>query len=159
MENRYFDDEWFMDAALKMAEKAYSKGEVPVGAVVVNQEGKIISEGHNLKESNFDPTGHAEIIAIKKAAAEISSWRLSGCTIYVTLEPCLMCLASMTQSRVDRVVFGAFDPKGGAFSLGYHFNKDKRLNHKFKVSGGLLHYKCSKVLSNFFKERRKGHKK
>ena len=159
MKNRYFDDEWFMEAALKLAEKAYSIGEVPVGAVVVNAEGKIISSGHNLKEANNDPTGHAEIIAIKKAASKAGSWRLSGHTLYVTLEPCPMCLASISQARLDRVVFGAYDSKGGACSLGYHFNKDKRLNHRFKVSGGALHYRCSKVLSSFFKERRKGYKK
>ena len=159
MKNRHFEDEWFMDIALKNAEKAYSKGEVPVGAVVVCPEGKVISESFNLKESNLDPLGHAEVIAIRAAAQKTGSWRLNDCTLYVTLEPCLMCLASITHSRIKRLVFGAYDPKGGAFSLGYYFNKDKRLNHRFSAVGGLRHYKCSKLLSNFFKERRKGYKK
>jgi len=159
MKNKVLDDQWLMDSALKLAEKAYKIGEVPVGALIVDCNGKIISEAHNLKEECFDPTGHAEIIAIKEAAKKLESWRLSDCTLYVTLEPCPMCLASLVQSRIKKVVFGAYDPKGGALSLGYFLNKDKRLNHRFGIHGGINHYKCSRLISSFFKERRKGYKK
>ena len=144
--------------ALEEAEKAYDLDEVPIGCVIVSDSGEVLAKAHNYKETDNNPCGHAEIIAIQKAAREIESWRLSGATIYVTLEPCPMCLGAMTQSRISRLVFGSYDRKGGALSLGYSFYKDQRLNHRFQVMGGLNHYKCSKILSNYFKEKRQIHK-
>ena len=159
MENKFANDEWYLKIAMEQSDKAYRLGEVPVGAIIVDENGKIIGEGYNTKEKTHDPTGHAEIIAIKNAAKKLSNWRLSNCTLYVSLEPCPMCMASLSQARIKRVVFGAYDPKGGALSLGYYIHRDKRLNHRFQVTGGLNHYSCSRTLSSFFKERRKGYKK
>ena len=152
------EDLWFMGHALEEAERAYDQDEVPIGAVVVSPEGEILSKAHNLKEQTNDPCGHAEILAIRMAAKEMDNWRLAGATLYVTLEPCPMCLAAMTQARIKRVVFGSYDKKGGSLSLGYKMYKDKRLNHRFAVTGGVNHYKCSKILSNYFKEKREFHK-
>ncbi len=148
-----------MACALEEAEKAYQRYEVPVGAVLVGPDGKELIRASNVKESDNDPCGHAEIIAIREAAKILKSWRLLGTTLYVTLEPCPMCFAAMVQARIEQVVFGAYDPKGGALSLGYNLHKDKRLNHRFQVMGGVRHYECSKIISNFFKENRQEHKK
>lgn len=153
------DDSWLMGLALEEAEKAFSMGEVPVGAVIVNSERKILSRSHNLKEEKGNPLLHAELIAIEKASRELSDWRLSGCTLYVTLEPCLMCMGAIWQSRIERVVFGAYDPKGGAISLGYKVYKDKRLNHQFCIMGGVEHYRSSQLLSQFFRERRASYRR
>jgi tRNA(adenine34) deaminase len=151
------DIEFFMNLALEQAEKAYQQGEVPVGAVIVDSSGKEIAKASNLKELENNPCGHAEILAIQEAAKAISNWRLSGCSLFVTLEPCPMCLAAMVQARIDHCFFGAYDSKGGALSLNYNLNDDQRLNHSFKVTGGIFHYRCSKMLSQFFKERRSGY--
>ena len=159
MSKGFHDDFWYMNLALEEADKAYKIGEVPVGAVVVDSSGKVVSKGHNEKEMEFDATSHAEINALRAASKKMNNWRLSGCTIYVTLEPCVMCAGALVASRVDKVVFGAYDPKGGAFSLGYHLHSDSRLNHRYKVLGGIEHYRCSRVISRFFKERRGRHKK
>ncbi|HLT22098.1 MAG TPA: tRNA adenosine(34) deaminase TadA [Bacteriovoracaceae bacterium] len=148
------DDLWFMDLAIKQAELAYKEKEVPVGAVLVSANGEVLTQKHNLKESHHNPTAHAEVLSIIEAAKKLSSWRLTGATLYVTLEPCPMCLAAMVQARIKRCVFGAYDIKGGALSLGYHMHKDTRLNHRFSVTGGIRHFECSKILSEFFKERR-----
>ena len=148
------DDLWFMTLALEQAELAYRAQEVPVGAIIVSPEGEILSKQFNQKETDLNPTGHAEILSIIEASKRIGNWRLSHCSIYVTLEPCPMCLAAMVQSRIGRCVFGAYDPKGGAISLGYRLHQDKRLNHRFSVCGGIKHFDCSKILSQFFKERR-----
>lgn len=148
------DHMWFMSMALEQAELAYKAQEVPVGAVLVSPKGDILSKQHNLKESQFNPTAHAEILAITEGAKKLQNWRLSDCILYVTLEPCPMCLTAMVQSRVKQCVFGAYDAKGGALSLGYHLHSDKRLNHQFSIMGGIKHFECSKVLSQFFKERR-----
>jgi len=145
---------WFMTIALEQAELAYKAYEVPVGAVLVSPDGTIISKTFNLKESHFNPTGHAEILCMVDGGKKIQNWRLSDCTLYVTLEPCPMCLSAMVQSRLKQCVFGAYDSKGGALSLGYHLHQDKRLNHQFSVLGGVKHFECSKILSQFFKERR-----
>ena len=142
------DDKWFMGMALEEADRAFTKDEVPIGCVIVDDKKAIIAKSHNLKELNSDPLGHAEVIAIRDAATSLSSWRLLGCTVYVTLEPCIMCLHSMLHARINRLVFGAYDPKGGSLSLGYHLHQDQRLNHHFSVCGGISHYKCSKLLSN-----------
>lgn len=152
------DHLWYMGLALEEAELAYRAQEVPVGAVLVSPEGDILSKQHNLKESHFNPTGHAEILALTESAKKLHNWRLSDCTLYVTLEPCPMCLTAMVQSRIRQCVFGAYDPKGGALSLGYHLHQDKRLNHQFAMMGGIKHFECSRLLSQFFKERRTGYR-
>lgn len=149
---------WHMDLAIEMAEKAYGNDEVPVGAVLVDSSNKVLSSAFNLKEQNQDVTGHAEILCLKEAAEKNKSWRLNGCTLIVTLEPCPMCLSAALQARVKTVVFGAYDLKGGALSLGYHFHQDPRLNHKLDIVGGVRHYQCSKLLSQFFKEKRNYYK-
>jgi tRNA(adenine34) deaminase len=143
-----------MRIALEEAELAYRVWEVPVGAVIVDASGAILARAHNVKETSHNPCGHAEILAIQAAAQKIQGWRLEDCTLYVTLEPCPMCLAAIGQARIKEVVFGAYDPKGGALSLGYSLHKDPRLNHRFAVMGGVLHYDCSRILSQFFRERR-----
>lgn len=148
------DDIWYMKKALEQADKAYFKGEVPVGAVIVDSSNNIVSEGFNLKEQTFDCTSHAEVNCIRAASDSLKNWRLIDCTLFVTLEPCPMCLYSILSARIKRVVFGAYDTKGGAISLGYAFHRDERLNHRFSVTGGVLHYECSNLLSRFFKERR-----
>lgn len=152
------DHLWFMAMALEQAELAYKAQEVPVGAVLVSPAGDVIARQFNLKESHFNPVAHAEILALTEGAKKIHNWRLSDCTLYVTLEPCPMCLAAMVQSRVGQCVFGAYDAKGGALSLGYHIHQDKRLNHQFKMMGGIKHFECSRLLSSFFRERRTTYK-
>lgn len=148
------DHLWFMSMALQEAELAYKAQEVPVGAVLVSAEGEILSKQHNLKEVHHNPTAHAEILAITEGAKKLQNWRLTGCVLYVTLEPCSMCLSAMVQARIRHCIFGAYDPKGGALSLGYNLHQDKRLNHQFAVTGGIRHFECSRLLSQFFKERR-----
>jgi len=150
---------WFMNSALSLANKAYNKGEVPVGAIITSADGKTLSSAHNLKENNNNPCGHAEIYAIIDATKKISNWRLTGANIFVTLEPCTMCLAAMVQARINHLYFGAYDMKGGALSLGYNLYKDTRLNHNFSVTGGIKNYECSKIISQFFRERRKDYKR
>ncbi len=147
-----------MALALEQADKAYDRDEVPIGAVLVDKDGQVLSKAYNLKESVHDPCGHAEVICIRKAAKEIESWRLLETTLYVTLEPCPMCLAALWQARIGQVIFGAYDHKGGALSLGYNLYKDQRLNHQFSVMGGVRHYECSRLLSRYFREKRDQHK-
>ena len=147
----------FMNLAYKLAEDAFSKDEVPVGAVIVSEHGEILAETFNLKESNHDVCAHAEILALKEAAQRLQSWRLNNCSLFVTLEPCPMCLSAISQSRIKDLYFGAYDKKGGALSLGYNFHKDSRLNHKFSIYGGLNHYPSSQLLSKFFKLKRQKH--
>lgn len=151
------DHLWFMAMALEQAELAYKAQEVPVGAVLVSPSGEVLSKSYNLKESTFNPTAHAEILAIEEGAKKLQNWRLQDCVLYVTLEPCPMCLTALVQSRVKQCVFGAYDSKGGSLSLGYNLHKDKRLNHQFSIIGGVKHFECSRVLSQFFKERRKSY--
>lgn len=152
------DFEWHMHKALEMAEKAYKLDEVPVGAIVLNEFGEIVASAHNEKERDHNPTGHAEILALQRAAQKLESWRLNACTLFVTLEPCPMCLSAMVQARIGACVFGAYDKKGGALSLGYLMHQDKRLNHRFKVIGGVQHWQCSQILSRYFKEKREEYK-
>ena len=142
-----------MDRAIELAQIAASLGEVPVGAVVVH-DGKIIGEGHNRRESNQDPLGHAEIIAIQAAAKNIGSWRLNDCELWVTLEPCPMCLGASQQARLKKVIYGATDPKGGALSLGFQHHDHPKLNHRFEVEFRETAI-CSEMLSDFFRQRRK----
>jgi tRNA(adenine34) deaminase len=155
---KFRDIEWNMESAIFEAELAYKSNEVPVGALVVDRSGTILSKAHNEKESEFDPCGHAEILALKRAAALKKNWRLQDTTLFVTLEPCPMCLSAALHARVGSIVFGAYDLKGGALSLGYNLYKDQRLNHNCSIIGGVLHYKCSNILSSFFREKRKFHR-
>lgn len=158
-------DEDYMRMAIEEARRAEELDEVPIGAVVVYEpidpgtrrplaEPQVIARACNLRETTQDPAGHAEFIALKQAAERLGVWRLTGCTVYVTLEPCLMCAGLMHQSRVDRCVFGAFDPKAGALGSLYQVNADERLNHNFAVEGGVRERECSQLLRDFFAERR-----
>ncbi len=142
-----------MRAALREARKAADDGEVPVGAVVVH-EGKIVGRAHNQRERLKDPTAHAEMIALTQAASALDSWRLEGCDLYVTLEPCLMCAGALVNARIRKVFFGAKDPKAGACGSLYQVGLDPRLNHRFEVEGGLLEEECAALLQEFFRERR-----
>jgi len=147
------ENEFFMRQALDEAELAARNGEVPVGAVCV-YEGEVISRGHNDRETSLDPTSHAEILAIRRAAEALRSWRLSGCTLYVTLEPCLMCSGAVLNSRIDRVVFGPYDPKAGALGSLYNVGSDPRLNHETVIVGGVMEEISGKLLSEFFQRLR-----
>jgi tRNA(adenine34) deaminase len=142
-------DEQWMRAAIAEAKLAEGKGEVPVGAVIVH-EGRIIGRGHNLRELNQDPTSHAEMIAIRRAAEALGSWRLIDTTLYVTLEPCPMCAGALVNARVPRVVWGCNDPKAGATATLYTIGSDPRLNHRFECVPGVLSDECSALLTGFF---------
>ena len=146
-------DEYWMKKALKLASRAALKGEVPVGAVLV-QNGKAISWALNRREQLTSPLGHAELIVLQKASQHFKSWRLLDTTLYVTLEPCVMCAGAIQQARVSRVVFGAFDPKAGALHSLYKIGQDPRLNHRFDVVGGVMEHDCAQVLKDFFRARR-----
>ncbi len=147
-------DEYWMKMALQLAEKAAEKDEVPVGAVLIDSQGQKVSQGFNLRESLNTSLGHAEILALHRASKLKKSWRLLNTTLYVTLEPCLMCAGALLQSRVQRVVFGAYDPKGGAFGTLYNVARDKRLNHQIEVVGGFMEAECAQLLKDFFKKKR-----
>ncbi len=144
-----------MRAALREAEEAARQDEVPVGAVVVHG-GRIIGRGHNQREMLKDPTAHAEMIAITQAAAALDGWRLEGTTLYVTLEPCLMCAGAIVNARIPRVVFGAKDPKAGACGSVYQVGLDARLNHRFETTPGVLAGECAALLQAFFAKKRDG---
>lgn len=146
-------DETFMAYALKEARRAEDKGEVPIGAVIVH-EGKVIARGHNKRELAKDPVAHAEFLAIRAAAKKLDRWRLSGTTLYVTLEPCLMCMGAIILARIPRLVFGALDPKAGACGSLYNISEDTRLNHRVHVSTGVLGQECQDVLKDFFRRLR-----
>lgn len=149
------EDERFMRVALDEAALAAQAGEVPIGAVVVF-EGRVIASAHNRRELDKDPSAHAEFLALLEAARALGRWRLTGCTVYVTLEPCLMCAGLMVNSRIDRCVFGAPDPKGGAVGSLYDLSRDDRLNHAFEVTSGVLQDECSGLLQGFFSQLRDG---
>lgn len=146
-------DETFMRAALDMALQASQAGEVPVGAVVV-QHGRIIGRGSNAPISRHDPSAHAEIAALRDAAQQIGNYRLVDCELFVTLEPCVMCVGAMFHARISRVVFGANDPKTGAAGSVFNLFNETRLNHHARIHGGVLAEECGKVLSDFFAARR-----
>lgn len=148
------DDTYFMKEALKEAQKSYELDEVPVGAIIV-KDNKIIARGHNLREKQFDPTAHAEIVAIKKACKKLKSWRLVNCKMYVTLEPCAMCAGAILWARIDEVVFGAQDLKGGALGTCFNLYEQKGLNHYPKIKRDVLKEETSRILSEFFKNKRK----
>jgi len=147
------DDERYMRLALREAEAAFEEDEAPVGAVIVH-EGRILGRAHNQKETLTDPTAHAEMIAITQAAAALEDWRLSNCTMYVTLEPCVMCAGAMVLARLGRLVFGALDPKAGAVGSLYEILSDPRLNHRVPVTPNILADECGRVLSAFFESKR-----
>ena len=146
-------DEKFMAEALKEAEKSANFDEVPVGAIIVKDE-KIIARGHNLRERKNDPTAHAEIVAIRKACKKLKSWRLEGCTIYVTIEPCSMCAGTLLWTRIKRIVYGAKDPKGGSLGSSYNLFEVKNINHHPEIEGGVLEEKCSTLMTSFFRSKR-----
>lgn len=143
-----------MRYAIIEAGKAEAKTEVPIGCVIV-KGGKIIARGHNLRETTQDPAGHAELIAIRKAARKLGSWRLLDTVLYVTLEPCTMCMGAIILARIPTVVFGCYDPKGGAAGSLFDLSNDSRLNHRVELLPRVLEHDCSCLLSSFFAELRK----
>lgn len=148
-------DERLMRLALEEARAAAVEGEVPIGAVVAC-EGVVVARAHNRREGDHDPSAHAEFSAMVQASQVLGRWRLTGCTVYVTLEPCLMCAGLMVNARIDRCVYGAADPKGGALGTLYDVSHDERLNHAFEVTSGVLADECAQELRSFFRARRKG---
>jgi tRNA(adenine34) deaminase len=146
-------DERFMKIAIEQAQIAQENGDVPIGAIIVHND-TIIAKAYNQREQLQDPTAHAEIIALTQAAAARQSWRLEGCTMYVTLEPCPMCAGALVLARIERLVYGCDDPKTGAVKSLYNIVTDGRLNHKIEVTSGVLVENCSKLLQQFFQKRR-----
>ena len=160
------DDEMYMRLAIEEAQRAAERGEVPIGAVVVYEpidpgtrramaEPRVIAAAGNTREQSRDPSAHAEFTAMLAAARALDAWRLTDCTVYVTLEPCIMCAGLMHQARIRRCVFGAHDPKAGALGTLYRINEDERLNHVFEVTPGVLEQECANLLQTFFREKRK----
>src|SRR5690625_1405856 len=147
------DDE-AMRRAIERARRALATGDVPVGAVVVGPDGTVVGEGHNAREADGDPTAHAEVIALRAAAAALGRWRLDDCTLFVTLEPCLMCAGAIILARVPRVVFGAWDPKAGASCSQWDVLRDRRVNHRPEVVAGVLEAECGELLREFFAAQR-----
>ncbi|MER5766929.1 tRNA adenosine(34) deaminase TadA [Streptomyces sp. NPDC001985] len=141
-----------MRLALAEAGRAALSGDVPVGAVVLDRSGALLATGHNERELTGDPTGHAEVLAIRRAAERLGGWRLTGCTLVVTLEPCTMCAGAITQSRLDRVVYGARDEKAGAAGSLWDVVRDRRLNHRPEVVQGVLERECAEQLTAFFRD-------
>lgn len=146
--------EKFMQEAIKEAKKAYKKLEVPVGAVIV-KNGEIIAKAHNLKETKYDTTKHAEILAIQKASKKLKSWRLLDCEMYITLEPCTMCAGAIINSRIKKIYIGTMDEKTGAVGSKLNLFEDYTFNHKVEVETNVLKEECEKILKDFFKELRK----
>ena len=151
------EDTTYMQAAIAEAQRARDTGEVPIGAVIVH-EGQIIGRGHNLRETSNDPTSHAEMVAIRQAAEAIGHWRLLETTLYVTLEPCVMCMGAIILARIPRLVYACRDPRAGAVGSIYDFSSDERFNHQVDVVEGVLGEQCSTMLSDFFQELRAGKK-
>jgi tRNA(adenine34) deaminase len=143
-----------MGLALGEARLALATADVPVGAVVLGPDGAVVGRGHNAREAWADPTAHAEIVALRDAAATLGSWRLDGCTLVVTLEPCLMCAGATVLARVPRLVLGAWDPKAGACGSQWDAVRDRRLNHRVEVVGGVREQECSRLLREFFDSQR-----
>jgi tRNA(adenine34) deaminase len=143
-------DDDLMRLALAEAEQAMQTGDVPVGAIVVDEAGTVIGRGRNRREIDRDPTGHAEIVAMRQAAAHLGTWRLHGATLVVTLEPCVMCAGALVNARIERVVYGCNDPKAGALRSLYLIGEDSRLNHRYAVTSGVRAEDCARLLSGFF---------
>jgi tRNA(adenine34) deaminase len=147
-------DEAFMAEALVEARAAAAEGEVPIGSVVV-AEGRVVGRGRNARERRADPTAHAEVLALQEAARSLGRWRLSGATVYATLEPCPMCAGALVNARVDRLVYAVPDPKAGAAGTLFDIVRDSRLNHRVAVESGILAAECGALLTEFFRSRRK----
>ncbi|BGE83345.1 tRNA adenosine(34) deaminase TadA [Staphylococcus petrasii] len=147
------NDEYYMNLAIEEAKKAQQLGEVPIGAIIVKDD-EIIARAHNLRETAQQPTAHAEHIAIERASKVVGSWRLEDCTLYVTLEPCVMCAGAIVMSRIPKVVFGAMDPKGGCSGSLMNLLEEPRFNHRASVVTGVLKNECGDLLRNFFRELR-----
>lgn len=147
-------DHKFMQIAFKLAQKAEKNGEVPIGAVIVDGEGKVIAKAANTRETSNTVLGHAELLALHRACKKKDSWRLVDCTLYVTLEPCFMCAGALVQSRIKRVVFATHDPKAGAMGSLDNLSTHAKLNHRFIAESGLMQNECSHLLKNFFKAKR-----
>lgn len=148
-------DTQFMNLALNEAEKAKMQNEVPVGAVLVDEKGRVLAKAYNLVITLSDPTAHAEILAIRSASAGISNYRLLNTTLYVTIEPCIMCMGALIHARVKCVIYGAQDPKWGAAGSLYSFTDDQRLNHHPEIQGGVCKQECSNLIKDFFRKKRK----
>lgn len=153
MQETTANDTKYMRSAIQQAEIAEQNGDVPIGAIIVHKE-RIIAKAYNQREQLKDPTAHAEIIALTQAAAALETWRLNGCTIYITLEPCPMCAGALVLARIDRLVYGCDDPKTGAVKSLYNIVQDERLNHRLEVTPGILAEQCSALLQDFFIRRR-----
>lgn len=148
-----------MHLALAEAEKAYARGEIPIGAVLVrNEDGTVVSRGHNLRESKNDATAHAEMEAIREACARLNRWRLSGLTLYVTIEPCAMCAGALVNSRIDRLVYGSTESKFGAVESIFNVVNHRMLNHRLSVTAGVLEDDCRQLMKDFFRMRREQNK-
>ena len=152
------EDEFYMRLALDEAQKAYDLGEVPIGAVLADGDGNIVAKGHNMREIWHDATAHAEMIAIREACEKLDRWRLSGLTLYVTIEPCPMCAGAIVMSRVDRVVYGSTDAKAGACESLFNIPGHPALNHRPQMTSGVLQPECAAIMKRFFKERRERRK-
>ncbi len=148
------DDQYFMGLAIEEARRAYELEEVPVGAVLVDSDGRILGRAHNMPVGSGDPTAHAEILAIRAASASMRNYRLPGTCLYVTLEPCPMCIGAMLHARVGRLVFGASDPRSGAAGSVVDLTRVASFNHYIEVTGGVRAEECAQILKNFFRERR-----
>jgi tRNA(adenine34) deaminase len=144
----------YMKRAIELAREGQALGDIPIGAVLVDPYGKIIAEAYNEREIKKDPTAHAEVLALKRASEARGQWRLTGCTLVVTLEPCVMCSGALSLSRVDRVVFGASDPKAGAMGSIYEVHEDRRLNHVIDIVAGVCGDECRELLVGFFRSKR-----
>jgi tRNA(adenine34) deaminase len=145
---------YWMGQAIEEAESAFSEGEVPVGAVLVNSKGRILARAHNQPIALKDPTAHAEILVLRQGGTAVDNYRLNGCTLVVTVEPCFMCMGAVIHARIARLVFGAFDPKGGAAGSLYDLSRDDRLNHRLEVVSGILREACQDLMQRFFRDRR-----
>jgi len=146
-------DAWVREA-IAQARAVGGSGDVPIGALVVDASGEVVGRGHNVREAGHDPTGHAEVVALREAGAALGSWRLMGCSLVVTLEPCAMCAGAAVLARVDRVVFGAWDDKAGACGSVWDLPRDRRALHRAEVVGGVLEEECGALLTGFFADRR-----
>ena len=149
-------DEDLMRVALDEARRALEHDDVPIGCVVIDADGNTLARTHNARERDQDPTAHAELIALRDAASKVGSWRLEGATLYATLEPCAMCAGAIVLSRIERLVYGASDPKGGAVGSLYNIAQDARLNHRVVVDSGVLSDECAEILKGFFAGKRPG---
>ncbi|CAN5676693.1 tRNA adenosine(34) deaminase TadA [soil metagenome] len=143
-----------MGLAIDQARSALGTGDVPIGAVVLSPAGEVVATGRNQREAQFDPTAHAEVVALRSAGSLLGDWQLAGCTLVVTLEPCTMCAGAVVLSRVSRLVFGAWDPKAGAVGSLWDVVRDRRLNHRPEVISGVREQECARLLTDFFAARR-----